>query len=370
MSKALRINDSLDKGVHSFLAHLLQKEKVKGIFTLVKTNKEGAAAYMLVTRPEQLDDAVPLHPLMPVNAGGVLSSFTLDSDIQEPVAAVLRPCEMRAFIELVKRDQGSLENFLLISCTCPGVFPLKSLSDGKLKKNRASYWDSAKKADIFSDIRLTCRSCLDFIPESADIVVGTLGMKNADKECILYLNTPKGNEFAANGPGSVVAANPDTEDIKNLKIKKTEEKKKLEEDFQKKRQGHKAIVQTFAACLGCHACGEVCPICYCELCHFDSRTSEYYPGNVRSDLDRKGGLKVPPGNLFYHLGRMSHMAVSCVSCGMCSDVCPVNIPVASVFSLVGDALQEVFEYYPGGNLEDEVPSGTYKEQEFEEIGER
>ena len=67
---------------------------------------------------------------------------------------------------------------------------------------------------------------------------------------------------------------------------------------------------------------------------------------------------------------MTHMAVSCVSCGMCSDVCPVNIPVSTVFSRVGDSLQKVFSYLPGRDVEEPVPSGTYKEEEFSEVGEQ
>jgi formate dehydrogenase subunit beta len=67
---------------------------------------------------------------------------------------------------------------------------------------------------------------------------------------------------------------------------------------------------------------------------------------------------------------MAHMAVSCVNCGMCSDICPVNIPVAEIFSMVGDSLQKVFEYFPGRDIKEAVPSGTYKEEEFVEIGEQ
>jgi len=64
------------------------------------------------------------------------------------------------------------------------------------------------------------------------------------------------------------------------------------------------------------------------------------------------------------------MAVSCVSCGMCSDVCPVNIPVATVFSKVGSSLQKEFDYFPGKNIEQPAPQGTYKEDEFTKIGEQ
>jgi formate dehydrogenase subunit beta len=55
---------------------------------------------------------------------------------------------------------------------------------------------------------------------------------------------------------------------------------------------------------------------------------------------------------------------------MCSDVCPVNIPVADVFAMVGDSMQDAFEYVPGRDVEEPVPSGSYKEDEFAEIGEQ
>ena len=59
----------------------------------------------------------------------------------------------------------------------------------------------------------------------------------------------------------------------------------------------------------------------------------------------------------------------CTGCGQCSDVCPVNIPVATIFSKVGDALAEEFEYVAGRDAEEELPLGTYKADEYSDIGE-
>jgi formate dehydrogenase subunit beta len=370
MSKALKIQQSTEEGLRSFFASLLEDNKVRGIFTLRKMNEEGAVSYSLISDVEDLKNAVPLYPQMPVNAGKVLSDFTLEEATQVPIAAVLRPCELSAFIELVKRHHGSLDNILLMSLTCGGVRSLKSLRDASSKKDQSSYWESVIKADIAPGIRETCQTCEKLLPLNADMVIATVGKKDLDKECTIFVTSPRGEEFAQAAPGSIVSEEMETGELQALRDKRTEKKATLLEKFGQDHTGLKALIKTFAPCLGCHGCRQVCPICLCNLCDFDSKTLEYQPVNIRSELKQKGGLKLPPGNIFFHLGRMSHMAVSCVSCGMCSDVCPVNIPVAPLFSTVGDSLEKVFEYVPGRSLDEPVPEGTYKVEEFVEVGEQ
>jgi formate dehydrogenase subunit beta len=369
MSKALKIEKGLDEAILEFLRSLMQDEKIKGVFTLKKLNDEGAVSYSLITSSDELEKAVPFYPVMPMNAGRALSAFTLERATEEPVAAVLRPCELRAFIELVKRVQGSLDNILLISLSCGGVYPLKSWTKGEVKELESPYWDAVKKAEIAPDIRTTCQICEKFIPHLADISVAAVGEKDLDKECTILLNTQKGENFAGKAPGSSTTKEIETELTNKLKESRSEKKKALFEHMDEEESGLQALVKAFSACLGCHACSHACPICFCSLCDFESKSCEYYPENFNSALRQKGGLKVPPGNIFFHIGRMNHMAFSCVQCGMCSDVCPVYIPVANYFVKTGEALQEVFKYIPGEDVEEPVPSGTFKAEEFKEVGE-
>jgi formate dehydrogenase subunit beta len=307
---------------------------------------------------------------MPINAGRALSAMTINWASETPLAAVLKPCELRAFIELVKRAQGSLENILLISHTCGGVYPLSSIVDGQWKKNLDRYRDALKNAESDPGIRPTCLSCENFVPEAADVTLAAVGQPHQNGECLLALNTKKGELLASNESGSIASAELESAAIDKLKQIRIKQKEQTIGNPEHLGTGYEALVRTFAPCLGCHACGEACPICHCILCDFDNKTCEYKPENIESDLEPKGGFKVPPGTLFYHLGRMSHMAVSCVHCGMCSDVCPVDIPVAEFFTRVGASLQESLAYHPGEELETPVPSGTYKEDEFREIGEQ
>ena len=80
-----------------------------------------------------------------------------------------------------------------------------------------------------------------------------------------------------------------------------------------------------------------------------------------------GGLRLPPETSLFHVGRMLHMSLSCVSCGACEDACPTSIPVAQVFSLVGDRNQKEFSYVPGRSMDEPLPLRVYQEEEFEEV---
>jgi formate dehydrogenase subunit beta len=131
--------------------------------------------------------------------------------------------------------------------------------------------------------------------------------------------------------------------------------------------GLRGLVDTFGRCIGCHGCKTVCPICYCQLCHFDSHNCEREVDYFEGELRRKGGTRVPPDTVFFQLGRMAHMAISCVGCGMCTDVCPADIPVSTIFSKVAASAQATFDYRPGRDLAEEIPLRTFREEELIQV---
>jgi len=367
MTKALKINKGAEQGVLEFLKFLLEKDKVKGVFTLKKINGDGAVAYSLITDPEDLKDAVPFYPLMPVNAGKLLSRFTLKGSTKKPVVAVVKPCEMRGFIELIKREQGSLENLFIISSTCGGVFPTKMSVEGNVEKNLSKYWDSVKKGEILDDLRPTCRSCEEFLPYMTDITVDLVGKNDIDKQCMMFLNTERGEELAKDMKGDFSDKELDSKKIDKAREKRATEKKKLFDEIDSKMKGIDGLIDIFGKCISCHGCMRVCPICYCRLCEFESPDAEYGPSNYDSELNKRGALRVPPGTVYFHLGRMMHMSISCVACGACDDVCPSDIPVAMIFKRVGESVQKMFEYVPGRDIEEKIPLITFEKEEFAEV---
>jgi formate dehydrogenase subunit beta len=155
--------------------------------------------------------------------------------------------------------------------------------------------------------------------------------------------------------------------IDNISEKRTVSRKQKFEELNLENFGIEGLVEMFGKCINCHGCRSVCPICYCDLCTFESRDLELTPLGVESELRIRGGLRVPPGTILFHIGRMTHMAVSCVGCGMCSDVCPADIPVSMIFTKAGEKIQDTFGYKPGKSFDEKVPLTTFELNELTEV---
>ena len=363
MARVLKIEGGVEEGLKKLLFDLLDSGRVKGVLALRRLGEEGAAGYSLTTDPAMVRDILPFHPLMPVQGGRVLSRLTGTEGFAEPVAALLRPCELRAFVELVKRTQGSLENLLVISCTCPGVYPLSASLDGGLGPKLKAYWAAAAGNEIPDGLRPACTACTEFVPYGADMTVSLVG--GGDTEVVL--NTPRAEEFAGKAGGGAAGGNGGAKAIEAMRAERGANREKLFKKDTGAHGGLDGLARLFGRCIGCRGCREVCPICYCDLCEFVSRRSDLTPEGLQADLGRRGGLRLPPGTLTYHLGRLTHMAVSCVACGQCTDVCPADIPVSTVFSRVGASVQGMFEYLPGRDADEPLPLTTFRTEELTEV---
>ncbi len=364
MSEQIVNHKIADTAVKDICKFLLDSGEISGVFSLRITNKKGSVDYGLITDAQYFDDLIPIYPLMPVNAGQILGRFT---PMKKPIAAIVHPCEFRAFIELVKREQGQMDNFLFITYSCGGVFPIKENALGNVQKNINQYWQTVQKSEIPDKIRPTCKGCEHIAPQNADIFISLIG-EDADN-CKIYLNTEKAQKLLNKFEGRKFDKEFDPGILKEILKARKEAGKKLSVDIDTSQTGLNGLIDIFGKCIGCHGCNAVCPICYCTLCDFDSLNYDYNTSILEKELEQKGALRLPPDTLFFHLGRLSHMSFSCVGCGQCSDVCPASIPVASIFKRTGENTAEMFDFVPGRDVNEKIPVMIYKEEEFPELGE-
>jgi formate dehydrogenase subunit beta len=355
-------------GLKEQVTEFIKQAVAKGCFdaVLIPLRLPGTDSFShsLVRDEALLKDINPLPPIMPVQGARAISSLTRRGPGTKKIAALVRPCEARATAELLKLGQLDLENITVITIDCPGALPLADWA--KDAKKAEATFAKVLKGEAAESLRPTCQVCDKFSATGAeDLHIGTLGAKSGG--IFLIANSPKGEAIV----DCLGAAEADVsgweKTVSSLTGQRKEKRKKFLDEFQGKTAGLDNLLDTFSQCINCHNCMRVCPICYCRQCFFDSPNMKFAFDDYLKRAETAGGLKLPPETLLFHIGRMLHMSLSCVSCGACEDACPTDIPVAQVFSLVGDRNQAAFDYVPGRSREEPLPLRVYEEKEFEEV---
>lgn len=363
-------NNGLVESIKQFLKGLLEKELVNAVLVPVELPSGNNVVQTLVSNPEKLDAANPLAPVLPVNSARIVSSITRTGSSERKIAVVLRSCELRAVIELAKLKQVTLDNLLLIGIDCFGTYSINDYSklaeEGKSPTEVALENAGDGKEDEL--LRDACRICEYFYPMNADIVIGLIGMETG-KAILVQAETEQGEKVLES------LELPEGGDAEKrqaaIKSRVEEHIKKRDELFARTTDevsGEEKLLPVFARCVNCHNCRDACPICYCRECLFDSPTFEFGADKYLDWAERRDALRMPTDTLLFHLTRLNHMASSCVGCGLCQEACPNEVPVFSIFRMVGDKVQEAFEYVPGRSLDEEMPLSTFKEDELQEVG--
>ena len=347
---------------------LLKKAMDKGIFDAVLIPMRAPAGdsfvYVLIKDKSLLKDAWPLPPIMSVQGANAVTSITRLGKGNMKIAAVMRPCEIRATIELAKIDQAHIENFTLISMDCPGVMP--SLELIKNPEQAMKRFDSAVASWDDTIMRPVCQICDKSSMIAGDLHIGILGAK---KDTLFIISrSQKGKEIL----DKLGIKSGDTIDSWQTKVKQHTEKKrekrqKTHATLKTQMGGLDNFLEQFSQCINCHNCMSVCPVCYCRLCYFDSDKMQHPSAEYLQRAQSKGCIRFLPDTTLFHMGRMTHMSLSCVSCGSCEDACPVSIPVAQIFSMIADQTQGVFDYVAGRSIEEPLPLKTYQEDELHEV---
>ncbi|MFQ5906073.1 MAG: 4Fe-4S dicluster domain-containing protein, partial [bacterium] len=311
----------------------------------------------------------PLAPVMPVNSAKLVSRLTIQ-DPGEKVGAVLRPCELRAVVELVKLNQASLEKLVLIGIDCWGTYSISKFSgflerigDGKCPGDE--FLARMREGGNDQDLRAVCQICGGMNPESADVSLLLFGT-DSEKEIILRVEDALADEVSqklkleeTNEPSGR------NEALLKVSAEREEKRNVIFKEIKEKTGDVLSLISLFSACIKCQNCQRACPICYCSECIFDTDTMRYEPQKYMRWSCKKGTLRMPADTLLFHMTRMNHMIASCIACGLCEDACPNDIPVGRIFRCLGEKVQQVFEYTPGRSVDEELPLATFREDELE-----
>jgi formate dehydrogenase (coenzyme F420) beta subunit len=347
--------DKPNRAVSEILARLLREDVVDAVLAPGVNEWSELPLPTLFADPEAL--IARGMPLAPVAAVSMATQAARSSrgKTGHRLAVVLKPCELRAVVELAKLRQADCAGMTLISLECPG------------RLENSAYLEERAKDGEFADsflslsgqqarLTATCASCEAFTPENADITLHTLGLPPGKRLAVSW-NGSTGETMA-----EAMGLQPTEGEIADRKAALDALTKQRavnrETLFSKTAQAMdslEGLQKILGSCLGCLNCRTACPVCYCRECICGRESFDRDPVDLQARAAKQGSVRLPDNITMFHLTRMAHMAHACVGCGQCSSVCPSNIHVADLFRLAAAGVQEEFHYVPGRDLDAPIP---------------
>lgn len=217
-------------------------------------------------------------------------------------AVVVKGCDLKAVAAMVRETQIKREDVVLIAMRCGGVVR-----------------DPAAAEPLGEDtVAARCQGCDARDPQRADHILGT--PLPAPPVCSARRNQVAG--LRGRPPGERWAF----------------------------------WSAEFARCLRCHACREICPICFCERCLADKAMPQWIDPSPH-----------PRGNFAWQMSRVLHGAGRCADCGECERACPAEIPLGLLTQFVAEVMESRFSHQASDDPALPSPIGTFRQDDAQEF---
>lgn len=352
---------------------VLAMDEIAAILVPRRLPMQALVMPVLVSDPDQLEGMDPLAPAFAFNAAKMVSRLTR-RPAGHKVAVMLRPCEIRAFVELVKLKQGRREDVVIIGHDCPGAFSntdyLRFVQD-QGRESTSSFLKIAidpnsAEMDAFA-LAPACSACEQFVPLGADLAVLLFGV-DTRTQLLIQATSDSGEAILDRLNLSPAQVTPQRDAVvQALMDRRLAVRDRMIADTEAATNSLEKLSAYLANCVNCYNCRVACPVCYCRECVFVTDVFDHDPGQYLGWAKRKGAIKMPTDTLFYHLTRLAHMSTACVGCGQCSNACPNEVPVMELFRTVALRTQAAFQYRAGEDMEQKPPLSEFRETEFEEV---
>ena len=331
--------DPID-AVQDFLAVIWQEAGLHTMLVPAESSSDKPGIPVLIDEPNDLTRVNPFIPVMSLNAARKIPALK-SSEHGRNMAALLRPCEMRALIEMVKHDSFTIDDLLTISTDCLGTFPESDFSWRADRKGSASNFSQetlqfARQGGIMAyRYRSACQLCQQPDAASADINIGIIGLPVRRSILINAKDKAAAEKYQLAKHTSRPAGDRLIEMHSSMLAKLAERHVRTQERVLKGLgdiipTDIDDLIQQFKSCGDCSACLDNCPICETAYPH-----------------------RGVDGNYLYR--DMVRWLISCAGCGMCEQACPNHQPLSAIFNHLRQQLAAEYAYQPGISLSDPLP---------------
>jgi formate dehydrogenase subunit beta len=289
-------------------------------------------APQVIRDPKNLAEVNPFAPVFVSNAAALVHDLVRGHNGGK-LAALLRPCELRTFIERKKRERaGGDGDVITISLACPGAFPLReylplAAEHGPGWLSQAIFTLPPPPAD---QLRTACRCCDRPEPSGADLMIKAICSNG--RHYFLIEPRDKATGIALRlWEVTDGAASPAHLDASRVSAAHLSGRMPPPSNGASTNGGLVDLLSCVARCSLCADCLDACPL---------------YGGELAGLLG-VGNLLQSERPLLSELVAVSRWLASCTRCGMCEEACERGVPLFRIVSTISRRLQANLGYQVG-----------------------
>ena len=336
------------KTLQDFLAAWWGQVGLDAMLAPVELPDHSAVSPQVISDPAELSNVNPFAPVMLANTATIIQDFVRDNPSRH-LAVILRPCELRAMIELRKRHRvyyqsvyggNDQESLIVIGVDCPGTFSqeeyhqhlISSQDDAEMLHVGLSY--GKKESYLPHEVRPTCQMCDSPSPLGADLVVGTIGIEPQGDLLLIARNEDVDASLRLEYVTDRLATEPQVVAREVMVGKLVDKRIEKRADLMNQPfpvENFSSALALFARCTLCADCLDACPLYDGELA-----------GMLGAGEARQSGRP-----LLSELIRVSRWLASCSGCGMCRESCQYGIPLTQIVTTLSHRIQSELHYKPG-----------------------
>ncbi|MBI5943281.1 MAG: 4Fe-4S dicluster domain-containing protein [Chloroflexi bacterium] len=306
-------NDPLTR-TRNFLKDIWDYADLDGMLIPMYQADHKSVKQAVIHHPGSLRDADPFVPLMQANAGRMVADLARKHP-NDNMAAILRPCEIRALYEQVKHTGVDLENWLLIGVDCAACFPLQDFNwrveiAGNVEALTNEVLRNVRQGSIALDrFRPACGMCARPGTPQEEICIQLLGLPAKDTILIGINNDVIIEKLNLENVCDGLAPHELIQQREKM-LKTIEERREhiRERQMNELTPDLPANIEQFITflenCQPCTSCMEACP-------------------------DGENIFSAIQNNTMNHEVVMDWIS-SCAECGMCEQACPKEMPLVAI----------------------------------------
>jgi formate dehydrogenase (coenzyme F420) beta subunit len=333
--------------LRGFLVAWWEQYHLEMLLAPVEQKDQRGLIAKVIEAPAELVDVNPFAPVMSENAASTANRL-LQENSGKRLAVILRPCELRAFVELQKRQRPAVgqAKAVVIGVDCLGTYSKtdyeRAVEESGLDEVTAEVLRNAAEGGFRPQhFRTACQICDWPAPRGADLIIGTIGIES-DKHLLLVARDDKTD--AALGLGDLVS-----ELARRYQVSRREMvvgaiadmhaglRNQMIEDMKGvyRFDDLGSILAWLASCSLCGECLKACPI---------------YEGEFAGLLNRRRGGETSIAPLGDMVG-LSRWLASCAGCGMCEEGCNMHVPLFLLISALSHRIRDKMHYHSGDPAE-------------------